>query len=229
MNAFQVATPQSSCFSEWLTHNSGALFGLYEGVGRADIVEYQWDEQKSLAHLVGKSAQMKCDLRVYYNNTVAAIAAAHFAGQPNGSTAAFPLDGSWYDVPHDNTAAGVQPQPSPDWVPKTTVLFDNPAVANPVDDLFGSIGRGRLLLHKARYFVRKDAAGLVVTHIDSTGQVTDLYDFTMEAPLFTFAQDAAVLQVGYGNGSYGPQRGTANIYRTRVSFLEGYDALPNCP
>lgn len=40
------------------------------------------------------------------------------------------------------------------------------------------------------------------------------------------AQDAAILQAGYGNGSYGAPRNRGKIFRNRIEFKKLYTELP---
>jgi len=99
---------------------------------------------------------------------------------------------------------------------------------NDVDDLFGSIGRGRLRFHKARYKVEKRStlfgSELVVTEVRSWGEVVDLYDWNHATG--GRLQDAAILQIGYGNGSYGASRNRGKIFRDRIEFNKLYTELP---
>lgn len=40
------------------------------------------------------------------------------------------------------------------------------------------------------------------------------------------AQDAAILQAGYGNGSYGSSHNRGKIFRDRIQFDKFYTELP---
>ncbi len=215
-------------FAEWLTHNSGAPFN---DDGVANITDYTWDHLTSAADLVATSAQIAEAVRNYYNSSVSAVAAAHFSGLPIGSSAYFPSSTGFYNISHVHE--------SPAWVPITTVTFHNlPAVwpLPSLDDVNGTIGRGRLLSHQARYKVEKqevDIGGpdlhyfvpvLVVTEVVSKGETIDLYDFNHMVG--GAAQDAAILQIGFGKGSYGADRNRGKIYRNRIEFEKTHASLP---
>jgi hypothetical protein len=123
----------------------------------------------------------------------------------------FEIKGGFYRVPHTSESLG--------W-PYTTVTFDEPLIWNPVDDVNGSIGRGRVISHEAQYTVEKKSflgvEYLDVVAVHYVGGVEDLYDFNYEAGLI--AGQPAILQIGHGNGSYGASRDAANIYRDRIEF-----------
>jgi hypothetical protein len=70
----------------------------------------------------------------------------------------------------------------------------------------------------------KQPGGLVVTSVETIGEVTDLYDFNHDAG--GHSQDAAILQIGYGNGSYGPSRNRGKIFIDRIEFNKLYTELP---
>ena len=116
---------------------------------------------------------------------------------------------------------------SPEWVTPYTETFDT-WLQNLIDDVNGTIGRGRLLFHKARYKVEKQetlfGSTLVVTEVRSWGEVSDLYDFNHDVG--GAAQNAAILQIGYGNGSYGATRNRGKIFRDRIEFNKLYTELP---
>ena len=207
----------SGYFTEWLTHNSGASF---DDGGSATLSEYAWDENTSLADLVATAPQNEDELSAFYTQSVYQIVTNYFEGLPVGTTNYFPSSVGWYDVPHTNSS------PS-SWVEDYTVTFDS-GWPNDVDDLFGSIGRGRLLFHKARYKVEKRetlfGSELIVTEVRSWGEVIDLYDWNHDTG--GRLQDAAILQIGYGNGSYGYPRNRGIIFRDRIEFNKIYAELP---
>jgi hypothetical protein len=211
--------------SEWLTHNSGAPFND-EGV--AYITDYTWNFTTSAADLVATSPQIEEPIRNHYNSSVASLASAHFASLPAGSPPAyFPSETGFYDIPHTHE--------SPAWVPVTTVTFDS-WLPNQGDDVNGTIGRGRLLSHKARYRVEKVSVNegapdapyyvdrIIVTRVVSQGVVIDLYDFNHMVG--GAAQDAAILQIGFGKGAYGGARDRGKIYRNRIEFDKIHTSLP---
>ena len=207
-----------NCYSDpwavWLTHNAGASFNSF---GTASIQQYVWDASTSLADLVCKSHQMKTAAESFYNSTVLTVANSFFATNPVGTTATFPLDGTAYNIPHTDE--------SPLWVTNylagVTVTFDEPSQWNVgFDDVFGTIGRGRVLSHTARYTVEKrsDIFGdyLKVTLVNYAGVVEDLYDFNQDGG--GAGEEAAIIQLGHGNGGYGSGRTSGVIYKDRIEF-----------
>ena len=118
---------------------------------------------------------------------------------------------------------------SPSWVaPGTPTIELDSWLWDKIDDVNGTVGRGRLLSHMVRYKVKKQAtlfsSKLVVTEVQSWGEVSDLYDFNHDVG--GAAQDAAILQIGYGNGSYGSSRNRGKIFRDRIEFNKLYTELP---
>jgi hypothetical protein len=214
-------------FAEWLTHNSGAPFN---DAGVADITEYTWGPLTSAADLVATSPQIEDPLSAFYLSTVRPLATSYFASLPVGSSAYFPsAAGTFYDIPHTHESLA--------WVPATTVTFDRSWLYDKLDDVNGTIGRGRLLSHQARYRVEKQLVvydnpeglpliveELVVTQVLSQGAVIDLYDFNHLTG--SAGQDAATLQIGYGKGAYGADRNRGKIYRDRIEFAKIHTSLP---
>ncbi len=211
----------SGYFAEWLTHNSGATF---DDSGNATLTEYYWDEFTSLADLVATAPQIEDPVSAFYYATVYSVVTNYFAGLPAGTIATFPSpnpeDG--YTVTHASE--------SPAWVaPGAYTIELDTWVWNKIDEVNGTVGRGRLLSHKARYKVEKQetlfGSELVVTEVRSWGEVIDLYDFN-HSYASGGAQDAAILQIGYGNGSYGSPRNRGKIFRDRIEFNKPYTELP---
>jgi hypothetical protein len=215
-------------FAEWLTHNSGASF---DDDGVADITNYTWNYTTDTADMVATSQQIQGAVHDFYYSSVTSQAAAYLASQPVGSVVYFPSSTGFYDVPHTHE--------SPSWVPTTTVTFHNLPAVPPLpslDDVNGTIGRGRLLSHKVRYKVEKKEitewvqdgyvtyTANVPTEITSQGVAIDLYDFNHMVG--GAAQDAAILQIGYGKGSYGTDRNRGKIYQNRIEFEKTYTSLP---
>ena len=183
------------------------------------MTEYFWNENTSLADLVAAAPQVEDEATTFYNQTIYQIVTNYFDGLPVGTTNYFPSSVGWYDVTHTSE--------SPAWVTPYTETFDA-WLLNLIDDVNGTIGRGRLLFHKARYKVEKQetlfGSELVVTEVRSWGEVSDLYDFNHDVG--GAAQDAAILQIGYGNGSYGSTRDRGKIFRDRIEFNKLYTELP---
>jgi hypothetical protein len=204
----------SDAFCVWLTHNAGAPFN---SSGTASIKQYVWGTNTSLADLVAKSYQMKTAAESVYNSTVLTAANAFFATNPVGTIATFPLDGSNYNIPHTDE--------SPSWVSNylsgVTVTFDEPLQVNGVnDDINGTIGRGRVLSHTATYTIEKVdglfGPKLVLNSVHYTGTVEDLYDFNRDGG--GAGEQAAIIQLGHGNGGYGSGRSSGIIYKDRVEI-----------
>ncbi|MCL2103668.1 MAG: hypothetical protein FWH21_01220 [Kiritimatiellaeota bacterium] len=205
-------------FSEWLTHNSGAAFN---DIGETTLQEYQWDTTTPLANLIASAPQIENALGTFYYKTIYPQVINYFANQPFGTEAYFPPSTAGEDIPHKSES-----QP---WVPGCTLKLNTWWPDMLGDDTNASVGRGRLLSHKARYRVKKEnIAGVLVaftvTEVKSWGEMIDLYDFNWDVS--GDAHNAAVLQVGYGNGSYGPDRNRGRIFRTRVQFSKTYGGLP---
>jgi hypothetical protein len=205
-------------FSEWLTHNSGAAFS---DSGETMLQEYQWGDTTPLANLVANAPQIENALGTFYYQAIYPQATNFFLNQPVGTETYFPPSTAGEDVPHESES-----QP---WVPGCTLTLNSWWPDWTGDDTNVSVGRGRFLSHKARYRVKKEmnAAGFIeftVTEVQSWGEMIDLYDFNWDVA--GDAHNAAVMQVGYGNGSYGAGRHRGKIYRTRVNFKKIYGGLP---
>jgi hypothetical protein len=207
-----------NCYSDpwavWLTHNAGALFNSF---GTASIQQYVWGSSTSLADLVCKSHQMITAGESFYYSTVLTVANSFFATNPVGTTATFPLDGTAYNIPHtDESLSWVT-----NYLAGVTVTFDEPFQLNlGFDDVFGTIGRGRVLSHTARYTVKKRSDifdnYLEVTLVNYAGVVEDLYDFNRDGGVP--GEEAAIIQLGHGNGGYGSGRTSGVIYKDRIEF-----------
>ena len=212
------STISFNCYSDswavWLTHNAGVPFNAS---GTATIQQYVWGTNTSLADLVAKSHQMKAAAESVYNSTVLTAANAFFATNPVGTIATFPLDGTSYNVPHIDE--------SPTWVSSylsgVTVVFDEPTQINGFnDDINGTIGRGRVLSHTATYTIEKVdglfGPKLILNSVHYTGAVEDLYDFNRDGG--GAGEEAAIIQLGYGNGGYGSGRYLGIIFKDRIEI-----------
>jgi len=213
-------------YSEWLTHNSGALFS---NDGFSGVPFYHWDSTTSASEMAGLSYTTKSAVQTHFKTTILPQVVTYFENLPFNSIANFPLDGvSTVVQNHESTPA---------WVKKTTVTFDDPILPNfGGDDAFGVIGRGRVTSHEARYKVRKvqiteyvgdDAIG-GPRFTESTGYeveartvgcVEDLYDFNFNAGFIN--KIGAALQIGYGNGTYG--RFAGRIFRWDINWDETFE------
>ena len=65
---------------------------------------------------------------------------------------------------------------------------------------------------------------LIVTQVQSWGELIDLYDFNHDVG--GKSRDAAILQQGFSNGGFGPTRNRGMIFRTHVQFNKTYEELP---
>ena len=205
-------------FAEWLTHCSGTSF---DDGGSAALAEFYWNENTSLADLVASAPQIEDEATAFYDQSIYQIVTNYFANMPIGTTNVFPSSVGWYDIAHASE--------SPAWVaPGTPTIELNSWLWDKVDDVNGAIGRGRLLFHKVRYTVEKRetlfGSELIVAEVRAWGGVSDLYDFNHDVD--GTAQDAAILQIGYGNGSYGSSRNRGKIFRDRIEFNKIYTELP---
>ena len=108
-----------------------------------------------------------------------------------------------------------------EWVPSST-RWDNlpvPWVSNLEDpnvpDLFPTFGRVKVIDHKIRFFAKKTGANTIVKDgFNSKAEFIDLYDFNITTAFP--GSDAAIVQLGYGNGNKNAPGGI--IFRVRVRF-----------
>jgi hypothetical protein len=197
-------------FSDWLTHNSGAPFDEH---GLAGISEYIWESDTSTAALVANSSQIRNKEMEFYRDQLVPQVTAYFASLPVGSEFLFPSANDWYTLSADETVHF----DTLDWWP------------NILDDLNGTIGRGLVMSHKARYSVKKipllndhgpTTETVLMLTIYSKGVVLDLYDFNFETG--GAGQDAAIVQIGFSNGwqcaAVEPLRTSGAIFRHRIEF-----------
>ena len=207
----------SSTYCEWLTHNAGTNFDA-TGVD-PNFAVYDWDALSALGKVVGESYVIKKATRDFFNSTLLANVLSDMSRQATGSAA---IDCGRHVIPHVH-------QGTTSFVPKTTVMFDDPGASNLIDDEFAAIGRGRLLNHDTRFVAQKiDVAVNIgsdeypmygtrtVIRVKAflRGEVDDLYDFNYNAG--GLSETGATLQLGYGNGAYGRTGGV--IYLSRVHF-----------
>jgi hypothetical protein len=233
LDAFQDATTSSSCFSEWLSHNSGASFNN-TGV-TSTLKEFYWDASTSLAELLGWAAPITplfgpfTNLRNFYDTTVGPAAVAYFQANPDESFVWLPSDTTFYTNPAteliDQDPA--RKEPSGTWVPTETVNVWRDPFASYADDAKASMGRGRLIRIKRqfRFFRQTDPfsgiASAACTHIRCVGELQDLYDWNSEdIGADGNAAACATLQIGSGNGTFGGGRNKGLIYRVKVDIDE---------
>ncbi|MDD8044559.1 MAG: hypothetical protein PHC78_12430, partial [Verrucomicrobiota bacterium] len=136
MDAFLQATANSSCFSEWLTHNSGAAFS---DQGVANIPQRDWDDQTRVAEFFALRSPLALEtitiplgggyietqtptgasLEQFYDNQVKAAAEALLQNEPVDSTVTMPQGGGFYQFPNQN--CNLFSSESPSWVPSATI------------------------------------------------------------------------------------------------------------
>ena len=136
LNAFQQATANSSCFSEWLTHNSGAAFS---DQGIANISQRDWDDETRVAQFFALRTPLALEtiavlpgggyiesqtatgvsLEQFYDNHVKATAEALLQNEPVGSSITMPQGGGFYHFPNQNCS--LFSSESPPWVPSATI------------------------------------------------------------------------------------------------------------
>ena len=136
MDAFQQATANSSCFSEWLTHNSGAAFS---DQGVANIPQRDWDDESRVAQFFALRTPLALEtitiplgggyiesqtatgasLEQFYDNQVKAAAEALLQNEPVGSSVTMPQGGGFYHFPNQN--CNLFSSESPSWVPAATI------------------------------------------------------------------------------------------------------------
>ena len=137
INAFGNAFEGSDCYSEWLTHNSGANFNSQ---GIALIKEYSWATNSEMSRFLAlhKPFVLKkrhvnaldgyyetqtdtgTSLKAFYINHVAPEARSYLINSNNLSTVTLPIDGEGYLFPNANST--LFSSLSPAWVPGTTFL-----------------------------------------------------------------------------------------------------------
>ena len=136
MDTFQQATSNSSCFSEWLTHNSGAAFS---DQGVANIPQRVWNDQTRVAQFfaqrsplapekamfppgggyIESQTQTGAALEQFYDNQVKPTAEALLQNQPVDSTVTMPQGGGFYHFPNQNCT--LFSSESSSWVPAATI------------------------------------------------------------------------------------------------------------
>ena len=223
MNAFLNATSTNSCFSEWLTHNSGAGFS---DQGLADIPFRQWNQGTRVSEFFAERTPFALETEVlagdylvefqtptgealeeYYNGQFKAAAEALLQNQPDGATVTMPQGGGFQPFPFTSK--------SPSWVPTATseigsgpgcdpawaaVLAETVLGGTDSYDEFqalGAIGLGRIINPRYRFCVQKDDDEYPVIAVDFRCDLEDLWDFNYEDG--ELAGHAAAHQIGYGN------------------------------
>ena len=185
IDSLPQTSANSNCFSEWLTHNSGAPFN---DQGFSMIPLRIWDENTPLSEflafrspfaletariLPGSYLEIQTDtgklLEQFYDNQVRGEVEALLQDEPIGATMTMPPDGGFYHFP--NQYCNLFRSDSPAWVPSNTVLV---GTANAYGGLWGAF----LLqyLGGTDSFDEIDAAGTI-----GRGRLIDpKYQFTVQ-------------------------------------------------
>jgi hypothetical protein len=226
-------------FNEWLTHHAGSSFNA-DGV--TTVQHYKWNNQTRISSLIANSSPLSL---LKNNGTITTQMASvtnstveNFmqAGVPIGQSQIFPTGVSGYNL-HPVLASLRAPHSSPAWVPEQTLLIgDKDGYAGVIpDDAFGTVGRSRFINGEYRFIVKKEERVehtaypdgsftytpyiAVVVYLRVSGRSQDLYDFNHNAGGIN--EPPAIIQLGYGNGSYGRTNGV--IYRTTVDIFKDYE------
>ncbi len=191
INAFQQATAKNSCYSEWLTHNSGAGFGESD---TASIPHRIWSETTQAATFFAQRTPFAVKttltspagyqelptgtgtaLKSFYESNVKVKAENLLKNKPIGTSVTLPQNGTSYLPP------SLFKSLSPSWVPASTVKIGTDAVEDGIagfalaglsqyllgtDDLKNldvatAIGRGRVISPGYRFIVTKERSGLL--------------------------------------------------------------------
>ena len=136
-----------------------------------------------------------------------------------GQAAWFPDSSGKYPVPIVSD--------SPPWVPGATLEMDS-LLPDLVDDLNGTFGRVRVVSMEVRFLIRMESVmGEDVLSVEETqvwGELQDLYDFNHD--VVGVARNAAIMQIGHGNGLQGTARANGVIYRTKIFIHKTTTGLP---
>ena len=162
LDAFGNAIEGADCYSEWLTHNSGAGFSPQ---GCATIKEYSWDANSEMSRFLAthKPFVLKkrhvnaldgfyetqtdtgSELKSFYINHVAPAARTFLVNSNNLATVTLPISGDGYSFPNPNSTLFTSMSPS--WVPGATFLAGDG----------GSSKAGALAALFEEFFVNDDA------------------------------------------------------------------------
>lgn len=184
-------------------------------------------------------------LKVFYEINIKQQAEEALLNAEVGATVTFPQGGGRYELPQDISHPFLINQ-TPVWVKVEdsatlivgkddgyggySALFGEIVVGtNEFDDFdaFGTIGRGRVIDPGYQITIRKEQEGVCkVSAVRFECEVQDLYDFNFEDTGYTdLPQQAACLQIGYGNGSNGASRDVGKIYCHRI-FIDHIYSYP---
>ena len=241
-----------SCFSEWLTHNSGAE---YDPNGNATIYDYIWDEGSDMSEFIASQwpfvpkvptvgiinvnwmpTQTGQILHQFYTNVVESQVISHMSDMEIGTVLTFPTNGGWYT---QASSTNFFSSLSPSWVPGITVdvginpgspttalLSDFFATSGAADNYEAhiTIGRGRILNPRYRFEVQKQNGDTGITFV-----VTNMIFGCTVMDLYDFnyedggaATHAAAVQLGFGNGTNQDRSEHGKIFTHKMYILKNY-------
>ena len=241
-----------SCFSEWLTHNSGAEYDLN---GNATVCDYTWDEGSDMSEFIASQwpfvpkvptvgmiginwtlTQTGYILHQFYTNVVESQVISYMNDMEVGTVQTFPTNGGWYT---QATSTNFFSSLSPSWVPGITVdvginpggptaaLLSEFLATNGAADNFEAhitIGRGRIINPRYRFEVQKQNGDNGITFV-----VTNIIFGCTVMDLYDFnyedggaATHAAAVQLGFGNGSNQGRSEHGKIFTHKMYILKNY-------
>ena len=125
-------------FSEWLTHNSGAMF---TDAGQATIQDYRWIETSEVAEFFASRTPFALEtsvnnsqgyfefqtttgaaLKAFYDAQVKTSAEQTLQNSSVGTTLTFPLEGGWYEFPRAESPNLLKSTSPGNWVTPSTQI-----------------------------------------------------------------------------------------------------------
>jgi hypothetical protein len=184
----------ASNFSEWLTHNSGEAFNA---TGTASQLKHcVWNNVPKTSEAIARDTLVTDIINAVYLQKLGQEISPAMAADPAGTVREFPGGGSGYQLP----------------------LTEHLTV-----ETFNAIGLGRFSGWTVSFAVKKiGPLEYEVLETAVIGTLEDLYDFNITSPMP--GAQAAMLQIGHGNGSYG--RTTGVIYRDTFNIEYTWEGLP---
>ena len=249
INAF---ANDGSCFSEWLTHNSGSEFNSN---GAAAIYDYIWEEGSEMSDFIASQipfqpnrqtvgpsgvnwllTQTGSRLNQFYTNVVESQAMSIMSDMEIGSVQTFPTNGEWYT---QTNSTNIFTSLSASWVPGITAnfganpggpitaltseFFANSGAANNYE-AYITVGRGRIVNPRYKFEVQKQNSNDGVVYV-----VTNLMFGCTVMDLYDFnyedggaATHAAAVQLGFANGSVPLRSEHGKIFTHKMHILKNY-------
>ena len=184
----------ASNFSEWLTHNSGEAFSV---AGTASQLKHcVWNNVPKTSKVIANDSLVTDIINAVYIQKLGQEIDPAMATDPPGTVREFPGGGSGYQLPFTEH-----------------LLVEN----------FNAIGLGRFSGWTVSFAVKKiGPLEYEVLETSVIGTLEDFYDFNITSPMP--GAQAAILQIGHGNGSYGRTPGV--IYRDTFNIEYTWEGLP---